>query len=300
MHDLVATRYVEDSINILSKGRILMKNLEKENYLIGEVSKICNIPKKTLRYYDSIDVIKPKKTSEYSGYRYYSVDNMQDIIILKYFKQMGYSLSEIRDNFNSHNLDFISSSLRDKTKELNKNKRSVENKIKATMDWNMLINEACDVLSSKDNTVKIVELAYDTYPCLTQKFDYDYKASIINVPWVKALEMNDEEITGPVILHFGSYKNKMLKKSNQATVLQKGLNNFDNKLDKIRFGGKFLSTYHIGRFDNIYLAYERMESFAKEKDISFKQETFERYVVDYWTTSDETLFVTQILIPIIQ
>lgn len=45
---------------------------EKGFYQIGEVSKLCNISIKTLRYYDEIELLIPEKIDTYSGYRYYS------------------------------------------------------------------------------------------------------------------------------------------------------------------------------------------------------------------------------------
>lgn len=280
------------------KGRVRMGILEKDKYLIGDVSKICNIPKKTLRYYDTIDVIKPEKISEYNSYRYYSLDNMHDIIILKYFKQMGYSLNEIRNNFSSHNYNFIMESLSDKVVELNEEKRRLENRIMAATDWKLLIEEAGRVIKEGDRSVRVKELEEAVYPCMEQDFRYNYKESIINILWVKTLEINDEEITGPVILKFDSHAERVAGKEETVTILQKGLNNTNKGINKTVFGGKFLATYHAGSIGSIGCAYERMGNYAKERGIRLSESSYERYVVDYWTTSDESLFVTEILIKI--
>lgn len=273
-----------------------MKN--KNKYLIGDVSKICNIPKKTLRYYDEIDVIKPETISEFNGYRYYSMDNMQDIIILKYFKQMGYSLSEIRNNFNSHSFNYILESLNFKNNELEEEKKRLENKITATADWKLLILEAKSVLGGVSKQVLEKEVQEDLYPCLRQSFRYDYKATIINIPWVKTLEINNEEITGPVMLYFSSLEEKKAGCSETTTIFQKGLRNEENNMEKLKFGGKFLSTYHIGAHETIHKAYERIIAYAKKRGYRLRKECIERFVVDYWTTKENSLFVTEVLVPI--
>ncbi|RRD94057.1 MerR family transcriptional regulator [Clostridiales bacterium COT073_COT-073] len=275
-----------------------MSKQYRDKYLIGDVSKICNISKKTLRYYDDIDVIKPEHISEYNSYRYYSMDNMHDIMILKYFKQMGYSLSEIRENFNSYNYDYILESLKEKANELREERRKIENKIKAAMDWKLLIDEAALVIQFKDEKVIVKEIEERSYPSLKQEFKYCYKESIINIPWVKLLELSGEEITGPVILKFNSYQDKISCKINTATIFQKGLNDVEEGIGKINFGGQFLSTYHIGSFEEIEKAYKRIEEFAKENNYTLKGESYERYVVDYWTTQEKSLFVTEVLMPI--
>ena len=63
--------------------------VKEQLYTIGEVSKLCNVSAKALRFYDKIGMIAPDKISE-SGYRYYSLDTILSIPIVKYYKQMGF------------------------------------------------------------------------------------------------------------------------------------------------------------------------------------------------------------------
>ena len=70
--------------------------LNKNNlYQIGEVSKLCNISVKTLRYYDEIDLLKPRIVDKFSNYRYYSQDQLVYILIIKHLKEADFSLKEI-------------------------------------------------------------------------------------------------------------------------------------------------------------------------------------------------------------
>ena len=39
-------------------------------YKIGELSKLCSIPVKTLRYYDDIGLLRPDHIDKFTGYRY--------------------------------------------------------------------------------------------------------------------------------------------------------------------------------------------------------------------------------------
>ena len=66
---------------------------------IGEVSKICRISIKTLRYYDKIGLLKPACVDPVSKYRYYS---KSQLILITYFKEMkllGFSSDELRRCF---------------------------------------------------------------------------------------------------------------------------------------------------------------------------------------------------------
>ncbi len=66
-------------------------------YKIGELSKLCNIPVKTLRYYDSMGLLCPEETDPFTGYRYYSAAQLLDCYRILALKELGFTLEEIRD-----------------------------------------------------------------------------------------------------------------------------------------------------------------------------------------------------------
>ena len=65
-------------------------------YKIGELSKLCKIPVKTLRFYDNIGLLKADRIDEYSGYRYYKASRLSDCYRILALKELGFSLDEIR------------------------------------------------------------------------------------------------------------------------------------------------------------------------------------------------------------
>jgi len=65
-------------------------------YKIGEFSRLCQIPVKTLRYYDEIGLLRPASTDAASGYRHYSADQVEALNRILVFKDLGFSLREIR------------------------------------------------------------------------------------------------------------------------------------------------------------------------------------------------------------
>lgn len=64
-------------------------------YKIGEFSKLVDIPVKTLRYYDECDALKPSKIDTFTGYRYYSDDDIIDCEFIKMLKSLDFTLDEI-------------------------------------------------------------------------------------------------------------------------------------------------------------------------------------------------------------
>lgn len=72
-------------------------------YKIGEFSKLVHVPIKTLRYYDEIDLFKPKEVDIFSNYRYYLDTQIHDFMILKELKEAGFLLEEIKQYWNQWN-----------------------------------------------------------------------------------------------------------------------------------------------------------------------------------------------------
>ena len=65
-------------------------------YQIGEFSKICQVSVKTLRYYDRIGLLRPSEVDRFTGYRYYSRDQLERMLLIQKLKRYGFSLEEIQ------------------------------------------------------------------------------------------------------------------------------------------------------------------------------------------------------------
>lgn len=70
--------------------------MEKQYFLIGEVSKLTNISVQTLRFYDKIGLFKPSYTDPDNQYRYYSNTQFFYLDIIKSLKHVGVPLNEIK------------------------------------------------------------------------------------------------------------------------------------------------------------------------------------------------------------
>ncbi|GAU79516.1 helix-turn-helix domain-containing protein [Fusibacter sp. 3D3] len=65
-------------------------------YSIGQFSMICNLNKKTLRYYDEIDLFKPVRIDETNQYRYYDESQIEIIREILRLKAIGIPLDQIK------------------------------------------------------------------------------------------------------------------------------------------------------------------------------------------------------------
>lgn len=64
-------------------------------FKIGEFSKIAQVPVSQLRYYDDIGLLKPAKIDEWTGYRYYSAQQLPNLNRILALKDLGLTLEQV-------------------------------------------------------------------------------------------------------------------------------------------------------------------------------------------------------------
>lgn len=79
-----------------------------ESYFsISEAAKIVGLTSETLRHYDRIDLVKPCKKDQWSGYRYYSEQEIVRLNTIQALRCMDLSLKEIKKVLEYDNLEEI-------------------------------------------------------------------------------------------------------------------------------------------------------------------------------------------------
>ena len=69
--------------------------------IIKEFAKLCDCNPQTLRYYDSIDLLKPVNVDKYTGYRHYNVEQALQYLKIKKLQDAGFSIEEIKKLINA-------------------------------------------------------------------------------------------------------------------------------------------------------------------------------------------------------
>ena len=70
-------------------------------YRIGDFSEKTNLSIRTLRYYNDIGLLIPEEVDVFTNYRYYSDDNLKQVELIQELKDIGFTLDEIKDNWNN-------------------------------------------------------------------------------------------------------------------------------------------------------------------------------------------------------
>ena len=110
-------------------------------YKIGELSALCRIPVKTLRFYDSEGILTPVYIDNFTGYRYYSAAQLSDCYKIVKLKELGFTLSEIR-RFLSADQKGMQELLAEKELQLSTEKLIVENRIHVLHELNLSLKES--------------------------------------------------------------------------------------------------------------------------------------------------------------
>lgn len=273
-------------------------NEDSTYYSIGEVSRICNISKKALRHYDKIGLISADAVGLDNNYRFYSRKSLLLIPVIKYYKQMGFRLEEMKGCINGKNYTTLEKIFREKMSELNQLQIQIQIQCSSVKDWHDLIVEAQHVVENNTTEVSVKFLELGQYCSKEIPVFQNYAESIINIEWTNFIEEIQNEITGPVMIVFPDFDKKLEKGAKGIRIMQQTLMEC-SKEHCIEIGGYMVaSCYHIGSHSNIHETYEKIVSWAKMHGYFCGRASIERYVTDYWTNYDENKFVTQIMVKI--
>lgn len=120
---------------------------------IGDLAKICNVSTQTLRYYDAEGILKADITDTSSGYRFYSVDAVEKYKKILFYKNLGFSLDEIKKIQSASNED-----MRD---ILQKKKEALSETIEKLKRQLQTIDDICEESPKKPILSEILLLPFE-------------------------------------------------------------------------------------------------------------------------------------------
>lgn len=273
----------------------------KEFYQIGEVAKICNIPIKTLRYYDEIELLIPRKVDPESNYRYYSNDQLALVLVIKHFKEAGFTLKEIKVLLGREDLEY-------NTKKINEKCIDIDNKIN---DLKMLKEKLQFFIkeSKKEKKkhkeikveVKEIPVSYVAYirskgACTIEEFTVRY------CKLISLIEENNFHITkNAMAIYYDNCIDFEDKKKKEYDIEVCMAVSEDREIAGLvrKFGGfKAATAIHYGSYDNMIETYRKMFKYIYENGYEICGEPIDNYLVDIINTSDPENYVTELIIPL--
>jgi len=110
-------------------------------YTVHKLSQIAGISERTLRYYDQIGLLKPYKINS-SGYRIYSMNEVDILQQILFYKELGVDLDNIKNILTNPKFD-VTVSLKEHLVKLEENKNKLD----------VLINNVKNTILSKEGEI---------------------------------------------------------------------------------------------------------------------------------------------------
>lgn len=89
----------------------------KTKYKIGEVSRLLGITSETIRFYEKEGIIMPNK-EESNGYRYYTIQNINELLNVIFYRRIEVPIQDIRNIINKGDFDDMCNLIQSKSIEV--------------------------------------------------------------------------------------------------------------------------------------------------------------------------------------
>lgn len=280
-------------------------------YTIGDISVICNVPVKTLRYYDEIGLLVPSKRNQETNYRYYSKDQMLTLFIIKKLKSFGFSLEDIKKMILSNDVKTINQYLSKKSEEI-KSKIEALQLMDSDLDSTIeRLQKGASIVTCFEGHLAVTEEANDIiieeiprFNCVfTRKLETDYNnASVSIARWFEVYEMVKKYNLRSVGVIMNTYHNNILdqflKKDCDLEVSIPIYETLDKPFFKTCGGYKAVTTMHVGSHKTIINTHIRAIKWINNHRLTISGPITEEYLISPVDVTNEDEYLTKIIIPI--
>ena len=95
---------------------------------IGRMAEMNHVTVATLRLYDEMNLLKPRRTDPRTGYRYYDISQNARLDMIAYMKELGMSLAEIQHILEKEDITLIETLLVKKNEQLYQEMRELRSR----------------------------------------------------------------------------------------------------------------------------------------------------------------------------
>lgn len=266
-------------------------------FKIGEFAKLNRITISTLRHYDFMDLLKPVKTDEMTGYRYYSAKQMPRISRILKLKEMGFSLEEITLILKGNvDRDALLELLSRKEKEIQNVISREEERLNSLKDFVSYLDQEgktmeYDVLLKKTDKIKVAGLR----EFISERGNQEHLWTEL----VDYINKNHGRMIPPCMVIY--YDSKGPENAIDAEVLEgitgelKG-----NERVSVRYLEPLeaVCVVHKGPYSTLSRAYEALSDWIEGKGYKLAGPHRELYLKGEWDSDSEDEYITELQIPV--
>lgn len=216
-------------------------------YKMSDVAKLHNITKKTLRYYEKINLFTPDHVGGINNYKYYTRNNFPILKQIIYLKDIGFTLLEIKHLLENRSHDLMISELHNRLASVTTNLEKLS-QTKTSIEYLINFHERAKEITDNDlNRPSIQILA--ARKVIMHKADQNDKEGIM-FAYRKVLgrlrEQNhfSHQAYGSIYFNNGE---KLPDTSGSFIILP---SDFEIVQQSLFPGGKYITMYHKGSYYN--------------------------------------------------
>lgn len=144
---------IKNSIFKINDGDINKRDIElsSQDYSINELQQFTGISRETIRYYEELDLISPRR-KEVNNYRVFNGFDIFHLLTIDFYKKRGFTSTEVKSFLNSHPIDLLKDTLTQKKQELQSTideYQNILNKVSETLAFAEEIEYSMNIFSLK-------------------------------------------------------------------------------------------------------------------------------------------------------
>lgn len=276
-----------------------------KKYSIGKVAKLYHISIKTLRYYDEIDLLKPAFVNEHNGYRYYTSHEIHKIALIKYYKELGFKLEQIKEHIKHYELNTLNRYFEQELERIEREVEEAQRKYFAIKEWKSLVEQGRQLNATTEQELFTVKMI-PTYT--TVKFTYENETDdlvldngfVYSNAFVEFCQQHHYYTYGPFILRNPKISARLTGDTCQVECYSEvyAVEKCAKEHVAIIGGSKALIYMHKGDYKELPSIYEKMQQYAKQQNIALRGDSYERYIIDSWSTLTPSEYLTEVMMPL--
>ena len=275
-------------------------------FSIREVSEICNIPSKTLRYYDEIALVVPEFRDESSRYRYYSKDQIITLCIIRKLRKMGFGLKAIQCIISGNTATDLERNIETKLDEIAEEINSLERTYYSMKAFMERLKTGVDLLTIKE-PMEVEDVAIETIRptnlVYTRKTMANYANAEVSLDrWVELSNLCDEldlKSDGSYIVTYHS--NPLEQFLYTDTDIEFGISVEDvGEAKEFRTFGNFTAAtaIHLGNYADIMQTHVRLVQWINKNQYKIVGPVSEEFIISPLDINNINEHVTKIIIPV--
>lgn len=267
----------------------------KEYYKIGEISKIYEIGRDSLMYYEELGILKPFRDK--NGYRLYRMTDIWKLNLIKELRTFGFSMEKIKEYLDIRNIENTKVMLNEeifllekKIEDLTKLKRNITKRLEdieeVTLNKNLY-----DIQVTFIDDRKAIRLNGD----ITRDEEVDFL--------VKKLQKKHEDkfyLLGNynigAIYCMNKIKEGIFNEYRSVFCL---LDEEEEEYDLILKGGLYITYSYSGSYKNSEKHIPKILEFIESNNYKVIDDPIEIYKIDIHETANIEEFITEIQVPVI-